>query len=750
MLNSDVDWPNHRQFESNTEWEPLLFFSEGLCNSTRFDLMLGYFSSSAIRTLSDGFALFLYNGGEMRLIINNVLSVQDKEAVINGEAANTTTDFDLTDIKAMKTVLSENDKHFFECLAWLISKKKIDIRIIKPKGRSGIAHTKTGVFYDDVHKVAFNGSCNFTRTALLENIETISAICDWDGDVSMHKIAHIEQKFENVFSQKTDTVDYIDAHDIITEISEEFGGKDIQDLIEDEKSLYSLLDDSVRPGIKKALEVASSKIKKRIKCSHPDFSFRPAFPFPQGPRPYQVEAYLRWKDQQAKGLFAMATGTGKTITSLNCLLEIYKKFNYYKALILVPTITLLEQWEEECRKFNFNNIIKVSSKDNWTGDISNIFLSERLEKLKNISYVVIATYASYAKPKVFNELNQLSRRILLIADECHNMGSPSLLKNLNYIMPERRIGLSATPERQYDNETNKAVYDFFGVSDSFTFEYSMEEAIQNGVLCKYYYYPHLVELNESEMRDYRELSEKIVKFYDAKTETFKNDPILTKLLLARKRIIHKAKNKISAFKKIIEDRYKEKRSLKYTLVYVPEGEGASDYCSDQDFATDVEYGNDGDWRLIDDYTEAIRSLDRSISVRKYVSESSDRIQMLEDFASGDIDVLTSMKCLDEGVDVPRAELAIFCASTGNPRQFIQRRGRILRNHPDKMYATIHDLVVAPKVSYEDNTFFMERNLLKKELLRVNNFATLSINATDSIDELYDIMNYYNLNIYNND
>ena len=107
-----------------------------------------------------------------------------------------------------------------------------------------------------------------------------------------------------------------------------------------------------------------------------------------------------------------------------------------------------------------------------------------------------------------------------------------------------------------------------------------------------------------------------------------------------------------------------------------------------------------------------------------------------------------MKCLDEGVDVPRSELAIFCASTGNPRQFIQRRGRILRKHPDKHMAIIHDLVVAPEVQMGTASFNLEKSLLSNELRRVKNFALLSENSIDSVTELDDVMRYYGLSMFN--
>ena len=271
------------------------------------------------------------------------------------------------------------------------------------------------------------------------------------------------------------------------------------------------------------------------------------------------------------------------------------------------------------------------------------------------------------------------------------------------------------------------------------------------VLCRYYYYPHLVSLTEIELSDYIELSVKISKFYKSESDSFSNNPVLTALLLARKRIIHKAFNKVAVFEDILMNHYRKKSSLKYTLVYVPEGNDPNDYFETDNFLENDEPENDIDAeRLIDVFTKTIRDIAGRITVKQFISETSNKDYVLEQFANGDIDVLTSMKCLDEGVDVPRAELAIFCASTGNPRQFVQRRGRILRKHPQKPFAYIHDLVVIPEINSSSESYNMERSLIKKELERVNNFSLLSENSSHTINLLLDTMNYYNLNLYNNE
>ena len=148
MLKNDVIWPDHRQFDSKTEWEPIGFFSECLCNATSFDLMLGFFSSSAIEVLADGFALFIYHGGSMRLIINDVLTQADQNFIANGKENSVLEYFDLGNLEKLKATLSKRNKHFFDCLSFLIQENRLDVKIIRPRNSIGISHPKLGVFRD--------------------------------------------------------------------------------------------------------------------------------------------------------------------------------------------------------------------------------------------------------------------------------------------------------------------------------------------------------------------------------------------------------------------------------------------------------------------------------------------------------------------------------------------------------------------------------------------------------------------------
>lgn len=759
MLKTNVLWPASRRFKSRTEWEPIGFFSEALCNSTQFDIKLGFFSSSAINILSDGFATFLYNGGQMRMVINDVLSVEDQQAFMVGEIDVMIPYFDLQNIQEIKRTLSERDKHFFECLSWLVRNERLEIKIVAPKCGDGIAHSKCGVFTDGLNRVAFEGSCNFSRTALIDNLESITAFCDWDGQGDICKIDDIAEDFERTFSGNDDSVLYLKADEVKAGIATNFEQKDLASLLKDEQNLISRrLVDNLPINVQAVLNKAKRKVESiidriEIQSVHDNKTEIPHFPFDE-PRAYQKQAYENWKNNGQKGLFAMATGTGKTLTSLNCLLNIYQKFHFYKALILVPTITLVDQWEEECERFHFRHIIKVSSKNpNWKSEIDAIKLKEDFSiSNEEPSFIIIATYASFAREPIFQELVGFSkktcRQMLLIADEAHNMGSGRILDRLSGVKFLRRIGLSATPERQFDDVGNRAIMDFFGCQNGYTFEYSMQEAIDNGFLCRYKYYPHLVRLNDSEMNEYLRISLQLAKFYNSDSDSFPmSDDILKRLLLKRKRIVHKAKNKEEIFREIVMNRYSEKGNLKYTLVYVPEGAKPDDNTSDMFDMSETVVNDDYTDSLIDTYTQIVQEVSKTTTVKKFISDVKGRSEILDKYAKGEIEVLTSMKCLDEGVDVPRSEMAIFCASTGNPRQFIQRRGRILRKHPDKHMAIIHDLVVAPEISRGQENYNMERSLLKGELKRVRDFAVLSENADFAYAELEEILTYYNLPLF---
>jgi hypothetical protein len=345
----EVNWSTDRSYRTNSENEPIQFYLDGLCNSLKFDLLLGYFSSAAINVLSLGFASFIHNGGTMRVIFNNILSKSDRDTFsMASEPDFEYNELDLSDIKALRKTLNEYNDHFFQCLAYLISIKRIQIKIIKPKIGNGIAHFKSGIFSDAQDTIGFKASCNFTAYGLIENLEELDAFLSWENSRSTKMINRQTTDFNQIFNELDTNIEYLDVESVEIAIQREFGGKTEQELLIQEQELL----------IKKGQFMKNVRLKKtidKINDTIDEISSRPRFPYITGPRDYQKTAYSNWVRNNYQGVFAMATGTGKTITSLNCLLEEYQKSKSktYHALIVVPTLILVEQWESESKQFNF-------------------------------------------------------------------------------------------------------------------------------------------------------------------------------------------------------------------------------------------------------------------------------------------------------------------------------------------------------------------------------------------------------------
>ena len=734
MLNS-IEFPSDGRYASHREWEPIQFYLEALTQSKRMDLLLGYFNSSAISVLAIGFAKFLNNGGEVRMVINHILSEEDKKAIIKGSEGNVR---DLSrllyDFEGLKNILDQYEKHFFECLAWLIKFKKIQIRAVKPKGNKGIAHYKSGVFSDGVNELGFSASCNFTASGLVNNLEGLDAHCAWEGDKEKIWVENLKYDFEDIFSGRADFCDYVSFIDIEVAIKNEFGNKDLEELLVQENKLMDAMHKAAR---NKKLSAIVAKIEEEEERKQSI----PKFPYGGAPRLYQEEAFRNWIANGYNGIFAMATGTGKTITSLNCILEEYKSLGYYRAVIVVPTNILVTQWEKEARKFNMKEIIKVSSKyKDWEKELNLVMASADFGVEK--SFIIIVTYASFCKEKFQWFFTRLPTQTVLIADEAHNIASPNIARILPNVKLKMRIGLSATPKRIYDEVGSAAMEQFFESQEPYTYSFSMERAIEEKILCEYDYFPKLVQLTDEEMQDYIKISAELVKVYGRAEKDGSAKKKLEMLLMQRKRIIHKAHNKLAMFESILRDIVTKQGSPKYTLVYAPEG-----YFEDEslDLTLD-ELVIEDEVRIIDVYSSKIRKLMPKVKTAQYRSDSTDKDFLLKSFEKGELDVLLSMKCLDEGVDIPRTEQAIFCSSTGNPRQFIQRRGRILRNHDDKARATIYDMVVIPNIDAKSSMFDLECKLVKKELERVVHFAYLSRNKRDTYEMFKAVEEHYQLNL----
>ncbi|HBN05098.1 MAG TPA: hypothetical protein DD434_04825 [Bacteroidales bacterium] len=323
------------------------------------------------------------------------------------------------------------------------------------------------------------------------------------------------------------------------------------------------------------------------------------------------------------------------------------------------------------------------------------------------------------------------------------MGSTKTLKNLP-VKISKRIGLSATPGRIYDEEGSNTVYEYFNsYPPCYTYSYSMYKAIHSepASLVKYFYYPYFSFLNDSELEEYKKITEKLLLNYNAKKNEF--NEYGKKLLIERKRIINKAENKIDVLGEIFEDVAKKENSLKYTFVYVPEG-------------IDVDFNNfdslsydENEKKLIRKYGEKIRSF--GYSTHELLADTPDREKILSQFAGGKIDILLAMKILDEGVDIPCTRNAVFCASTGNPRQYIQRRGRVLRKFEGKSHANIYDIIISPQDNYIDSLPIelkeMEIKIFRGELRRVANFLYAAENRHQILNgRLGELAMIYNIDL----
>ena len=425
----------------------------------------------------------------------------------------------------------------------------------------------------------------------------------------------------------------------------------------------------------------------------------------------------------------MATGTGKTITSLNCVLEEYKKSGIYRILILVPTIDLVHQWTKEVSLFNYKNIYIVNSGTRWREELAS--LKEDIEWNIPRDFVIISTYASFVDPTFQRLVNAMSdEHMILIADEAHNVGASRVKKAFQSLKAKKRIALSATPNRAFDEDGTRDIEKLFNDAPPYCYSFSMEQAINANRLMKYLYFPRIVYLDSDEMDTYQMYTRMLLKYYDVSTKSFKNNTEVKKLMMRRKQVLHKAQDKYRVFESVMDELARQ-NLMRYCFVYAPEGFDPHD-----------------DERIIENLQNIVNDRYPHVRTNSLVGGDAKRKDKIRAFEEGYIDMLFAMKCLDEGVDVPRTEVGVFTSSTGNPRQFIQRRGRLLRKHKDKQFATIYDLIVVPNFNYNRDpaTFEMERSLVRGELTRVAYFASLASNYNEISVTLSEVADYYDLEL----
>jgi len=433
-------------------------------------------------------------------------------------------------------------------------------------------------------------------------------------------------------------------------------------------------------------------------------------------RSYQRDAIRNWLAADGRGILHMATGTGKTVTALLAADRVEAVADGRLQLVVaVPYQHLVDQWAAELREFGVDPVLAYQSRANWQPRLEREIL-EFNHGSRPLS-VVVTTHRTLSMDAAQRTLSRVNGPVMIIADEVHHLGAEQTREALSESF-HFRLGLSATPERWYDEEGTLALRQYFGET---VFEYGLTEAIEAGALCEYYYVPHIVELTAEELEEYQRLTAKIGRLWGSSSDDvgLEDNPALQQALFKRARLIGTARNKLD----VLVDLVQRDPSVSHTLVY----------CSDGSTEIDPDAGE----RHVDATTTRLRD-ECDLTVERFTARESqaERERLLEDFDAGAIDVLTSIRCLDEGVDVPATRTAYILASTTNPRQYVQRRGRILRTHPGKKYAVIHDFITVPSATgrpafLSGSEFEAERKLLQKELERVSTFAESALNHPDA-------------------
>lgn len=689
------------------------FFIPTLKNAIEYKRAVGFFSSTALKSLSRGLEGLLLNGGTMKIIASPQLSEDDAKAIDAGYKQRET-EFERSCVRSIED-LDWNIE--LEILSWLIAAERLNIKLATRTNTvcPGIYHEKLGII-KDAHGnfITFSGSANESISAHEYNFESLDVDKSWND--LRQVTADKERSFDALWENQTNGL-------IVWDFPEAAKRSLIQ------KRRFNNLED-----LQNELE---SCRKNHKNSSTPYYNLLP--PYPHIPswlklRFYQQQAIDNWKAKRCRGIFKMATGTGKTKTALSAavaLLDACRRNPQRPAfaiVIICPYNHLVTQWAEDCESFGISYLRCFGSRHDWMIQAEQMVTALKIKSDEAKYACFITSNATFAMEPFQKLLNSLGKNLLVIADEAHNMGAERQISAL----PEQanfRIALSATPERWYDEEGTNAIQRYFGEP---VIEFGLKEALEAKCLTPYYYHPIIVELTEEEADKYIEISKNLSQLYliPEKNRKASIEEKIKKLLLQRARLQASAQNKTTRLFEIIREKYLNETHL---LIYCGDGRVETE---DEENSRQIDY--------------VVKKLGNELGMKAHPFTSEENIEtrnmIRAHFATGDLQALVAIRCLDEGVDIPATKTAFILASSTNPRQFIQRRGRVLRLSPEtgKEFATIYDfIVILPQhLSYGD--FKLERLLLKKELARVNEFANLARNTHEANAQLRELKKNYNL------
>ena len=708
-----------KEYRSLRDNVPRDFYVPLLKLANLYQRAVGYFSSTALSVITPGLCAFIRNGGKIQIVASPKLSEDDIEAIEKGYKERNEV-FQ----EALMRELDVDDHYRYadrlNLLANLIADNKLDIKIVTTTANNGLGmyHEKLGLIHDDEgNVVAFSGSMNETITALKDNYEAFDVFCSWKSE-DQDRVLQKENSFTAIWNDCEANIEVVDFTEVRKEIIQKYKIAPID---------YNLDEMELEEALENPLENVDALYMYEDK----------GFVKPKKIRlyDYQLEAITNWRAHGYRGIFDMATGTGKTYTGLSAAADLCGEVHRLAIFIVCPYQHLVEQWVSDIRVFGMNPIIGYSGSEqkDYKKRLKNAVFDFQLG-VKNF-FCFVCTNVTFASKPIQNEVRKLGPDTLLIVDEAHNFGADNLSKTLDMDF-EYRLALSATLERHKDEDGTAILKSFFGEK---CVEYSLDKAIKEGKLTPYEYHPVVVSLSEVELEKYQalttEIGKCIMKKRNGKTALNKKGE---RLVLQRARVVAGAVEKIERLRDLMEE-YKHDTNM---LVYC----GAT-RLMEQD--TD-EIEIDEDIRQID-YISRMLNFDLRMNTAQFTSreDAEERKRRIQAFDEEEVQALVAIKCLDEGVNIPSIRTAFILASTTNPKEYIQRRGRVLRLFPGKDHAVIYDFITLPRkldivINTDSELAGREVTLVKNELRRMIEFKDIAMNAYKADRIVNEIIDAYEL------
>lgn len=701
------------------------FYIPLLHESIYYKRAVGFFSSSALVEISKGIADMAKDGGKIEIVASPYLSDDDIQAIKEGYENRQK----IIEGALLRQLSDEHEDYYsmerLNLLANLIADGILDIRIayMDKDNEIGMYHEKMGIMEDkDGNHVAFSGSMNESLTAMSINYETIDVFCDWN-EAEVDRVKLKESAFYSMWNNIEPNLKVMEFTKISDALIEKYRRK-VPNFDIDHEQFKSRM---VAYGnmLYESVVLYGGSIGARI-------------PEDVSLHEYQKEAISVWVGENYRGIFDMATGTGKTYTGLGAISKISEDLNDELAVIIVaPYKHLVEQWVEDIVRFNMKPIIAYGdpAHRDWRKKFSKAVTDQKIRRDKSF-FCVVTTNVTFASPDFQERIDKIKSPILLVVDEAHNFGARSYARLLDDRFTYR-LALSATLDRHRDEEGTALLYNFFGKK---CIEYPLERAIDEDKLTPYKYYPVLVYLSEIELESYEQLSYEMSKcMIKDKSGKYKLNKRGEILALKRSRVVAGAVQKFEALKREITP-YKDDNNI---LVYC----GATRVFDETDTSSDDE----SDIRQIEAVTKILGN-ELGMSVARFTSEENmeERALIKEHFQDGGkLQAIVAIKCLDEGVNIPDIRTAFILASTTNPKEYIQRRGRVLRKADNKPFAEIYDFVTLPRPLDSVSGLTIEqanrdKTLVRNELARIKEFGRLALNSMVANNLIWEIEEAYHL------